>query len=187
MRQTLKTGIKVVSAPQLFPTPPELARRLMELAEVLPGQRVLEPSAGTGNLLRAIFANFTGPDCGHVTAVEKNAGLVSGLIEMRQRTIGANDSNFVIRHQDFLDMDPAAMLFHRVVMNPPFANGDDIRHIIHAIKFLRPGGILAAICANGPRQQARLCPLATEWHRLPPGQFSTQGTGVNTAIFVFRS
>jgi 16S rRNA G1207 methylase RsmC len=38
-------------------------------------------------------------------------------------------------------------------MNPPFANGDDIKHITHALK---PGGRLVAICANGPRQNDKL-------------------------------
>jgi 16S rRNA G1207 methylase RsmC len=41
-------------------------------------------------------------------------------------------------------------------MNPPFANGDDIKHITHALKMLNPGGRLVAICANGPRQNDKL-------------------------------
>jgi len=40
-------------------------------------------------------------------------------------------------------------------MNPPFENGADIKHIQHAMKMLKPGGRLVAICANGPRQQPR--------------------------------
>ena len=52
MRHTLKTGVQVVAAPQLFPTPADLAARMVELADVQPGQKVLEPSAGTGVLCR---------------------------------------------------------------------------------------------------------------------------------------
>jgi hypothetical protein len=37
-------------------------------------------------------------------------------------------------------------------LNPPFGNADDIKHIMHAWKMLKPGGRLVAICANGPRQ-----------------------------------
>src|SRR4051794_30186172 len=48
----------VVAAPLLFPTPPQLAAKVARLAmqAIDPNGelRVLEPSAGTGNLLRAL-------------------------------------------------------------------------------------------------------------------------------------
>jgi len=40
--------VKVAVAPQLFPTPPELAVRMVALAGIEAGDRVIEPSAGTG-------------------------------------------------------------------------------------------------------------------------------------------
>ena len=70
----------------------------------------------------------------------------------------------------------------RVVMNPPFANGADIDHILHAFDFLRPGGRLVAICANGPRQAAQLRPLAESWEELPAETFREQGTNVRTVL-----
>jgi len=51
MRATVKAGVQVVTAPQLFPTPPDLAARTVSLAI---GMRLLEPSAGTGRLLEAL-------------------------------------------------------------------------------------------------------------------------------------
>jgi hypothetical protein len=54
LADALKARVRVVSAPQLFPTPPDLAARVVALADIRPGQTVLEPSAGTGNLVRAI-------------------------------------------------------------------------------------------------------------------------------------
>jgi hypothetical protein len=75
-------------------------------------------------------------------------------------------------------------------MNPPFVNGADIQHIKHAVTFLKPGGRLVAICANGPRQQAALKPLAEQsggyWEDLPAGTFADQGTNVNTAMLVIE-
>jgi phospholipid N-methyltransferase len=50
MKETLKAGIQTVVAPQLFPTPPDIAARMVELTDLKPGQSVLEPSAGTGNI-----------------------------------------------------------------------------------------------------------------------------------------
>lgn len=69
-------------------------------------------------------------------------------------------------------------------MNPPFENGADIRHIGHARTFLKPGGRLVAICANGPRQREALMPIADEWIDLPEDAFKESGTSVRTAILV---
>lgn len=49
----MKTGVQVATAPQLFPTPADLAARMVELADIQPDQKVLEPSAGTGVLCKA--------------------------------------------------------------------------------------------------------------------------------------
>lgn len=165
LRSAIKAGVTHTSAPQLFPTPPDLARHMVELADVRPGHRVLEPSAGTGRLLQALPAGCD------VAAVEINPTLA--------RQIGA-------RCADFLSLPPVAD-FDRIVMNPPFSNGQDVRHILHARQFLAPGGVLVALCANGPRQRAALRPLATEWHDLPAGSFTSEGTGVNVAMLVLES
>ena len=175
-KDSLKAGVQVVSAPQLFPTPLSLARRMVELAELKTGQRVLEPSAGTGRIMQAI-QDATG---GSVirTAVELNYNLVDTL---RHRFEGAH-----VYQRDFLEYDNGIGEFDAVIMNPPFGNAADILHIRHAVTFLKPGGTLVAICANGPRQQTALKPLADYWEDLPAGTFESVGTGVNTALLVIR-
>jgi hypothetical protein len=64
-----------------------------------------------------------------------------------------------------------------------------MRHIEHARKFLKPGGRLVAICANGPRQHAKLRTMAEdlggEWFDLPAGSFESVGTSVSTALLWF--
>lgn len=169
MKDTLKQGIKVVSAPQLFPTPKEVAEQVIELANIQAGNLVLEPSAGTGALLSAI-------DCPcEVLAVEINQQLAASLEGKATQVVCA----------DFLEMRPAGTAeMDRVVMNPPFENGSDIKHVEHAIKFLRKGGRLVSIVANGPRQQAKLKPMSTNWIDLPQQSFKNAGTNVNTAICV---
>ena len=76
--------------------------------------------------------------------------------------------------------------FNAILMNPPFAKAADIAHILHARRFLAPGGRLVAICAGGPRQAAALQHLCEHWEPLPPGTFKEQGTGVNTVLLVMR-
>lgn len=174
MRDGLKSGVavQVVTAPQLFPTPAELAERVVSLADIADGQRVLEPSAGTGNLVWAVARAHIAD----VVAVEINQQLA--------RNLAAAFPDMETRADDFLQCNGDLGAFDRVVMNPPFANGSDIKHIEHALGFLKPGGRLVAICANGPRQNERLKPMATEWHDLPPGTFKEAGTNVATAIVV---
>jgi len=189
MREALKEGVKVVSAPQLFPTPPELARRMADEAGIMAGLRVLEPSAGTGNLIRAIFNNATGADCVRVVAVEVNYNLAQALEEQRRKTAYANESNFEIHNTDFLECNGSLGKFDRIVMNPPFENGADIAHIRHAMTLLKPGGRLVAICADGPRQNAILKPIAVErgeWEPLPADTFKSSGTGVRTVLLIIN-
>jgi len=171
MRASLKAGVQIAVAPTLFPTPPDLARRMVELAGIEPGHRVLEPSAGTGAIVEAI----TGTPC-HLVAVEINNGLCRRLNTLPGIT--------TLIEADFMDMAGTDSKFDRILMNPPFDHGSDIKHIEHARTMLKPGGRLVAICANGPRQQDKLMQLADFWEDLPAGTFA--GTGVRAALLVIE-
>jgi phospholipid N-methyltransferase len=172
MREQLREGVKVVVAPQLFPTPPELAKRMVELADLQTDNRVLEPSAGTGNILRELIDTGARID---VFAVEINGPLADRL---RQTYLSVT-----VERADFLEWKPPQN-FDRIIMNPPFVNGEDIKHIQHARELLKPGGKLVALCANGSRQQERLKPLADSWEELPDDTFKQEGTGVYTALLI---
>jgi 16S rRNA G1207 methylase RsmC len=67
-------------------------------------------------------------------------------------------------------------------MNPPFAQGADIEHISHALRLLKPGGRLAALCANEPRQNASLRPMVEvrggKWETPAADTFKSEGTGM---------
>lgn len=160
-----------------FETPDPLAWRLVEMADLRSGMRVIEPSAGRGALLRRIF-NVVALN---VTAVEVQPENYAHLV----RTFGDAHvllSNFL----DFATTDP----FDRVVMNPPFARQADIDHVNHAYKMLRPGGRLVSIMSAGItfRQTAKAEALRVlieergEIIKLPPDSFRESGTGVRTVI-----
>ncbi len=173
MKDRLETGIEVVSAPGLFVTPHALAERMVDLVDIGKGSRVLEPSAGTGVIVKAISEKSA-----DITAVEINPALVSSLIKM-------GVSGLHVYEGDFLDFE-SLKDFDAVIMNPPFANADDIKHILYALTCLKEGGRLVAICADGPRQNDKLKSLALEsggtWEKLPAGTFKEAGTNVNTAL-----
>lgn len=188
MRDALRTGaaVQVVSAPQLFPTPADLARRMVEAAQITHGARVLEPSAGTGRILDAIGAPV---DLGSVHAIEVSHALAEGL-----RAKYASPRR-VVHCRDFLTVDPASFeLFDAVLMNPPFANGADVAHVTHAVKFLRPGGRLVAVMSAGlnfreDRKTRDFRQLIINGggtiEALPSGTFESSGTGVNTVLVIF--
>ena len=194
MRASLAAGVQVVAAPQLFPTPADLTRRMANAAGILAGRRILEPSAGTGNLIRAIFNNATGADCCRVVAVEVNETLAEGLRTIRNKTVYANESNFDIRCADFLWCGKDELgEFDAILMNPPFADAADIEHVQHAYQFLKPGGRLVAIMYEGPFFRAdRKAAEFREWleeldgeaEKLPADTFANAGTSVSTRLVV---
>lgn len=172
LKERLSQGVQVVSADQLFPTPVDLARRLVELAEPRPGLRWLEPSAGTGRLLDAVFA--VDPEA-EIEAVEINPHLVEHL---RHRYPDA-----LVFSGDFIDYGDSTP--DRIVMNPPFSNGMDVKHILRAYDLLAVGGILAAICADGPRQRKALQTIAESYEPLELA-FVESGTRVNVALLIMK-
>ena len=184
LRDQLRAGVQVVSAPQLFPTPRGLAARMVAIAGLREGDRVLEPSAGTGNLLRAILdaKEAAGIDLGVLVAVEIDARLGQAL--------DAAALADVVDHGDFLTTTAADLNgpFDCILMNPPFVGGADIKHVLHALHLLAPGGRLVAVVADGPHQHERLRPIIESrggtWEGLPPDTFASQGTNVRTALVV---
>ena len=170
------TAPRAASSFNLFQTPPELAQRVVDMLPELPdGARILEPSAGLGRLYLPLVERFP---AALVTLVEQSSDCASELYRITE------GRDVTLKQDDFLTLD-FGPVFDAVVMNPPFKMWRDIKHINHARGFLCPGGRLVAICANGPRQQAKLKPEASEWHDLEPGAFKSSGTNVNAAIVVF--
>lgn len=125
--------------PGFFPTPPEEVAEMIGWADVEAGMRVLEPSAGKGNIVMPLL------EAGAlVTAIETNYTLTNLL---RMKTAGREGVE--VRFADFTEEEPA--LFDRAVMNPPFENGQDAEHVRLVFeKWLAPGGRLVAIMSNGP-------------------------------------
>lgn len=109
-------------------TPDWLANDMVALADIRERMTVLEPSAGTGQIVRAIHRR----SCGVVTAVELNALMASCLYHENCRQ--------VIRG-DFLKTGFGEP-FDRVVMNPPM---DAVPHIRRAAAELKRGGRLVAL------------------------------------------
>jgi len=178
--------IVAVSSPTLYPTPRKLAARLVEFADIENGQDVLEPSAGIGTLVDAML-DLDLPRL-HIMATEIKPELAELIREKHSYKVEEIMKSYVtVTTGDFLECDKNECDesgFDRIVMNPPFNRGADIKHINHALKKLKTGGRLVAICADGPRQQKVFQDIATHWEELPPGTFKDAGTNINTALMV---
>ena len=177
LRDVLREGVQVVSAPQLFATPAPTADRMADEADIRQGEDVGEFSAGTGRILTAVSKVIDLSEI-QVTAVEINSSLARALTERYPavRVICA----------DFMACGAELGRFDKIIINPPFASAQDIAHISRALDFLKPGGRLVAICANGPRQQEKLRPLVEAhgglWEELPDDAFEESGTRVRTVL-----
>lgn len=162
-----------------FPSPSAVVARLMELADIEPGMVLMEPSAGKGAIAYA---------CVELGAVVRCYELM--------------DANFValagdpklgpVTKADFLTIAPEPV-YDRVVMNPPFMKQADIKHVTHAHKFLKPGGLLVAVMSAGVEFrtdartkafQALVADRGGHIEPLPENSFKASGTGVNTVIAV---
>lgn len=96
----------------------------------------------------------------------------------------------IVTKADFLLASPNPV-YDRVMMNPPFAKQADIRHVLHALKFLRPDGLLVSVMSAGVTfRDNRLTQDFRDLVRsrggdieaLPDGAFKASGTMVNTVI-----
>jgi predicted RNA methylase len=179
-----------------FYTPADIAKQVIDAAEIWPGQLVLEPSAGMGAL--ALPAAHAGAE---VVAYELRPltwvehGLsplkINDDVTAEAGHIGGGDGHITLHTGvDFLtvDRDP---VYDRVVMNPPFSNQADMRHVRHAARFVTPGGRLVAIMS--PSFMFRTTKVASDFRdwldehphditALPDGAFKPAGTGVRTDL-----
>jgi 16S rRNA A1518/A1519 N6-dimethyltransferase RsmA/KsgA/DIM1 with predicted DNA glycosylase/AP lyase activity len=119
--------------PDFYPTPPEVAAEMLDCLD-LRGRVVLEPSAGSGNLVRECLAR----GAVEVLWCEAESKLRSILRSIRSAMPAQGCS-------DFLRVD-AADVSHidLVVMNPPFSA--DEAHILHAWEIAPPGCEIVALC-----------------------------------------
>lgn len=176
-----------VTVPQdfgFFPTPPHVAKQAADLAMISDGMMVLEPSAGRGALAVAANSAAVGVMVDMHELLPDNH---KALIDLKLPLSGVSEPG------DFLQVEPKP-IYDRVLMNPPFdKKRSDIHHVVHALKFLKPGGRLVAIMPSGVtfRDDA----LTRDFRgiveqrggsieTLPEASFKQAGTMVNTVLVV---
>lgn len=171
---------------QFFATPPDRAEEVVEEVRwtlgTLEGKRILEPSAGDGAL--ADVARRYGAE---VVTIEK----------WNVNAIKLRNKGYAVIERDFLSVTPEEIgLFDAVIANPPFAKGQDIEHVQHMFRFIKPGGAMSVIMSPGwvasnnrKHEQFRefLETQDVTMTRIEAGAFKTSGTEVPTLRLDFRN
>jgi predicted RNA methylase len=168
-----------------FDTPPELASRMVAMASIQPTDKILEPSAGLGNLIRPIDPDL----CGGITAIEIDRERCEVLWDQLPWV-----DTFCL---DFMTESSLAPLrqFDVVLMNPPFSRNQDIAHVRKAWSLLRPGGRLVAIVGQhssfGTDKASRefvqwLDDVDANLEQLPAGTFKDSGTPIGAQLVSAR-
>jgi len=183
-------GLKI---PGFFPTPPHIIDLMIRCADIGPDvKKILEPSAGKGDLIAA--AQKAAP-WAEIHWCEVSGRLID-LLTKRFLGTGHLQSRDVdgCTYTDFMHTKPDQQ-YDLVLMNPPFENGRDIDHVLHAFGHLRPHGRLVAVMSEGSffrsdkkargfQTWAAACGAYAQ--RLPGGAFKSAfvPTGVQTRLLV---
>lgn len=156
-----------------FPTPQSLAERMARMARIKAGMLVLEPSAGTGTLADAAKA------AGAMVHVIEIGSELQNILTLKGHTLVGTD----------FDEYDSAQEYDAILMNPPFLNRTDARHIQKAYSHLKSGGHLVAIASESLFFNRDKCALAfCEWldevsaevEQLPGGTFNDPSLIVRT-------
>ncbi|GBQ85608.1 DNA restriction methylase [Acetobacter malorum DSM 14337] len=122
---------------QFCPTGKDIAEKAASLLDVHPGMTVLEPSAGTGNLVDALGGYLD--DLSAVQCVEVSE--LHGKV-LESKGLKAEVADFMSWASKARN---AQRTFDRVIMNPPFCNRQWRDHLVEAATLVAPGGRLVAI------------------------------------------
>lgn len=167
---------------QYFSTPAALAEWLVSLSDVCADHAVLEPSGGTGAIIKAI----------HKACPDVIVDVFELMPENRQTLEKMQNVHLV--GEDFTQ--GVSRSYDRIFANPPFSKNQDIRHVRLMYDALNPDG--GEMCAITSRHWAiaseKECMHFREWlqevgaetHEIPDGVFAESGTNVATMAIVIK-
>jgi hypothetical protein len=170
---------------QFFETPSDVADWLVMLAGgIHEHDKVLEPSAGRGALVRAIHRSSPDVVVDCYEMMPENKELLSGLGGIN--IIGDDFTKSTIGKK-----------YTKIIANPPFSGNQDIRHVRMMYDMLEQGGTLASITsAHWEFAEEKTCRDFRKWledvggakYEIESGAFKESGTGVRTlAILIKRN
>jgi ubiquinone/menaquinone biosynthesis C-methylase UbiE len=117
---------------------PQIAHRLMEYADIRPGQKILDLATGTGMV--AIEAVQIVGDEGYVIGIDISTGMVE-LARQKVAALGLNNIEFQVADAEALDFSKNR--FDRIFCSSAFIWMSDLLGALqHWHQLLKPGGII---------------------------------------------
>lgn len=164
--------IPEVKSHQFYPTPASIAQYVAQILKCTHADRVLEPSAGRGDLLTFLNA---APE--NVTCVE-----VSPLFcdILSAKGYSAHNKDFIAWSKESPDC------FDKIAINPPYSEGRAKEHTLTALSHLSEKGIMAAVLPAGYKPEEWIGSefVCAKSGREFSGEF--EDTGITVAVFVFK-
>lgn len=147
------------------------------------GFRILEPSAGSGNIIKELF--FAWPDIHQIDACE--------IFEPNRMLLEQIEGVLIIG-DDFLKLEGFENYYDLIIANPPFAKNQDIDHVYKMYECLKPKGQLITLTSKHWKVSSNKKEKAfVEWleslddqsaYNIPPGAFNESGTNIETKLLV---
>lgn len=116
---------------ELYPTPAAVIEKMLSKINLVRQMNILEPSAGLGNIVKAIKS------ADHYACVNIDAIEPENEYHPLLKSAGA-----AIVGDDFLTFQ-SYKIYDAIIMNPPFSNGD--RHLLKAIDMMKNGGKIVCL------------------------------------------
>ena len=179
--ELLGNNIQLKKEIQLFETPEEISDELVSLANIKETDKILEPSAGRGRIIKSIKKVYKG-NIDYCEINEVNRDYLDKI----------DDINFIT--QDFLDIK-SDFKYDKIIANPPFNKNQDIKHIFKMYECLNVDGILVSIaskhwehCNNKKETAFRewLESVNAEIITIEPGKFKESGTLIGMNIIIIN-
>lgn len=163
-----------------FPTPTPTAESMVHQCRIVDSARITicEPSAGAGHIADQIRICLPSAK---LTLIETSSTLCNIL-----RNKGYNPIQ-----EDFL---AHKVKYDYFIMNPPFENDGDIKHVTHAFSLLKKGGRIVSIMGGGAfYRNSGIADNFRQWlkdhgesWKLPDNTFRPSGTNVSTRLVIIN-
>lgn len=138
---------------QQYYTPKELAKRVVELADIKPTDSILEPSAWQGAIVDEILKKeyswivLNELDPNNIKILKEKYNVYEWMKDMsdNQGTY-SSEKKMNIYNWDFLEANYNDI--NKIIMNPPFTKSQDVKHILKAYSLLQDSGRLVSIASS---------------------------------------
>jgi phospholipid N-methyltransferase len=167
---------------QFFPTPQDLAEKMVHLADVKNHHSILEPSAGQGAIINEIIS---------VSDVQP---AIYELMDLNVDILEKKGLCVNLIGRDYMKDNDGAQ-YDRIIANPPFAKNQDIDHIMKMFENCKNGGRIVTLSSRHWQHSQNkketafrefLESVDCEIEEIESGAFKESGTNISTLLLIIN-